>query len=310
MVAVKHSNDDPEAIRICKSYIAVVKDNQIPWDGFVSVVMDLPQTFQESKILNELLLKEWKNSRYHEAQLKAKLGESMRIIEKLPTYLIEHLTRPQVTKKRLQNNHDDIQKYEPQMKKQKTGSIFDDFSKRNVKNGHEEKILQDNDKNLVPEERNVQIERLNEQLKSELASFGKEKSELESKIQNCENLHKENQNAAAAIESPKSENVQMKAEDVQEPMEKKEVLKRLEDTQIKFPFGDLDKKRNTLETDYENIDKDIQNSNPQNVTKETIAKYVNALIKSEDNQDGPDICDDVIKSSNYNKILEFGKDIN
>ena len=101
-----------------------------------------------------------------------------------------------------------------QMKKQKTGSIFDDFSKRNVKNGHEEKILQDNDKNLVPEERNVQIERLNEQLKSELASFGKEKSELESKIQNCENLHKENQNAAAAIESPKSENVQMKAEDV------------------------------------------------------------------------------------------------
>ena len=102
----------------------------------------------------------------------------------------------------------------------------------------------------------------------------------------------------------------MKAEDVQEPMEKKEVLKRLEDTQIKFPFGDLDKKRNTLETDYENIDKDIQNSNPQNVTKETIAKYVNALIKSEDNQDGPDICDDVIKSSNYNKILEFGKDIN
>ena len=49
-----------------------------------------------------------------------------------------------------------------------------------------------------------------------------------------------------------------------------------------------------------------QKTNPENVTKETIAKYVNALIKFEDNQDGgPDICDDVNKISKFNKKLEF-----
>ena len=49
--------------------------------------------------------------------------------------------------------------------------------------------------------------------------------------------------------------------------------------------------------------------NPENVTKDTIAKYVKFLQKQEKYDDGPDICDDVIKRSEFNKNLEFDKGI-
>ena len=50
--------------------------------------------------------------------------------------------------------------------------------------------------------------------------------------------------------------------------------------------------------------------NPENVTKETIAKYVKFLKKQEKYDDGPDICDDVIERSQFNKKMEFDKGIN
>jgi len=58
----------------------------------------------------------------------------------------------------------------------------------------------------------------NEQLKSMVASLEKDKAELQGKVQNLENLQKQNESvAAAAVESPKSEDVENK--EVQEPME-------------------------------------------------------------------------------------------
>merc|ERR1711997_513508 len=58
----------------------------------------------------------------------------------------------------------------------------------------------------------------NEQLKSMVASLEKDKAELQGKVQNLENLQKQSEAvAAAAVESPKSEDVENK--EVQDPME-------------------------------------------------------------------------------------------
>ena len=60
----------------------------------------------------------------------------------------------------------------------------------------------------------------NEQLKTMVASLEKDKAELQGKVQNLENLQK--QNDATAVESPKSEEVEKKevqAEPMEEPKE-------------------------------------------------------------------------------------------
>ena len=133
-----------------RTYVAAVKEKKIPWDIFSSLVKDLSKTLQDTKTLNELLLQEWKNSRDHEAELEAELEESKKIIEKFhqATKKINQLAQPPVTRKRLQNDDNDIQKYQPEIKKQK--NVYNIQSGSNNKNSYGKEF--ENDKSLESEE--------------------------------------------------------------------------------------------------------------------------------------------------------------
>ena len=159
----KKLNDDPilnitppnhEESSNFQRYIAAVKEKRIPWDIFSSLVQDLSKTLQDTKTLNELLLKEWKSSRDLEDELGAELEESRKIIEKFNerTQKINQLAQPQVTKKRLAND-DDIndQKNQQEIKKQK--NVYHSVqTKSNHKNYFEIEKEIEKDQNLESEE--------------------------------------------------------------------------------------------------------------------------------------------------------------
>ena len=135
-----------------QTYVSAVKEKKIPWDIFSTLVKDLSKSLQDTKTLNELLLKEWKNSIDHEAELEAELEESRKIVEKFhqATKKINQLVQPQVTTKRLQNDDDnDIKKYQPEIKKPKNVYSIQSVVSSH-KNYHEKEI--ENDKTLESEE--------------------------------------------------------------------------------------------------------------------------------------------------------------